>query len=147
MLQPEEEEGRPVEEGEGIGWEQLMHRDTDILDGGESLPAMPEGLPAMPEGLPAMPEGLPTMPESLPAMLEEAIRNLGQRSPPEQVQQVIAELCNIRPYTADELATIIKRNKKWIFRSYLSPMIKNGTLEYLFPSNPRHPMQAYRTKK
>lgn len=133
LLQPEEEERRPVKEGERIGGEQTMHRDTDIPDEGGSLPTMPEGLPAMLEGL--------------PAMLEEAIRNLGQRSPPEQVQQVIAELCNIRPYTADELATIIKRNKRWIFRSYLSPMIKNGTLEYLFPSNPRHPMQAYRTKK
>ncbi len=110
-----------------------MHRDTNIPDEGESLPAMPESLPAMPEGI--------------PTMLEEAIGNLGQRSPPERVQQVIAELCSIRIYTADELASIIKRNKKWIFQNYLSPMIKNGILEYTFPSNPRHPMQAYRTKK
>ena len=141
IRQPEgKEETRPVEKGEGIGREQLMHRDTNIPDEGESLPAMPEGIPTMPESLPAMPEGIPTM-------LEEAIGNLGQRSPPERVQQVIVELCSIRIYTADELATIIKRNKKWIFQNYLSPMIKNGILEYTFPSNPRHPMQAYRTKK
>jgi len=71
----------------------------------------------------------------------------GQRSPPGQVQQVITELCSIRTYTADELAVLLLRNKMWVFRSYLSPLLRAGILEYTIPENPRHPMQACRTKK
>ncbi|WP_292492238.1 ATP-binding protein [Methanoculleus sp. 10] len=117
----------------------------------DGLPTMPDGLPTMPDGLPTMPDGLPTMPDGLPAYLPTklagAIRNLGQRSPPGQVQQVVIELCSIRAYTADELAVLLRRNKKWVFRSYLSPLLRAGILEYTIPENPRHPTQAYRTKK
>jgi len=52
--------------------------------------------PAVDSGVPAMPEDLPTMPGILPTMLEEAIQTLGQRKPPERVQQVIAELRGVR---------------------------------------------------
>ncbi len=94
-----------------------------------------------------VPDGLPPMPDGLPARLAEAIRNLGQRSPPGQVQQVVTELCGIRAYTADELAVLLRRNKKWVFQSYLSPLLRAEILEYTIPENPRHPTQAYRTKK
>jgi len=87
------------------------------------------------------------MPEGLPTVLVDAIQNLGLRSSPEQLQQVIIELCSIRAYTADELAMLLRRNKKWVFRSYLSPLLRAEILEYTIPGNPRHPMQAYRTKK
>jgi len=80
-------------------------------------------------------------------MLEETIKNLGERCAPERMQSIIAELCSIRAYTADELAAIPNRNKKWVSQSYLSPMLKNGALEYTIPENPRHPMQAYRVRK
>ena len=117
---------------------------AEVQEGGGH--PMPDGLPTMPDGLPTMPDGLPTMPDGLSARLAEAIRNLGQRSPPGQVQQVITELCSIRAYTADELAVLLRRNKKWVFRSYLSPLLRAGILDYTIPENPRHPMQAYRTK-
>ncbi len=122
---------------------------AEVQEGGGH--PMPDGLPTMPDGLPTMPDGLPTMPDGLPAYLPTklagAIRNLGQRSPPGQVQQVVIELCSIRAYTADELAVLLRRNKKWVFRSYLSPLLRAGILEYTIPENPRHPTQAYRTKK
>jgi len=75
------------------------------------------------------------------------IENLGQRSPPLEIQDVIAELCTIRSFTADELAEILKRNKRWVFRSYLTPMLRDGRIEYTIPENPHHPNQAYRTKR
>ena len=65
----------------------------------------------------------PTMPGSLPTM----------QSP--------------LPTMADELAHILQRNKKWVKRSYLSLMIRNGILVYTIPDRPRHPNQAYRAKK
>lgn len=107
----------------------------------------PTHQPTMPGPLPTNLRALPTNLRALPTNLLEEIRNLGQRSPPGQVQKIIAELCAIRAFTADELAETLNRNKQWVFRSYLSPMIRDGILEYTLPGNPHHPNQAYRAKK
>ncbi len=138
LLHPGGEEMKAVERGRAIGGDHPMP---------DGLPTKPDGLPTKPDGLPTKPDGLPTMPEGLPTVLVDAIQNLGLRSSPEQLQQVIIELCSIRAYTADELAMLLRRNKKWVFRSYLSPLLRAEILEYTIPGNPRHPMQAYRTKK
>jgi ATP-dependent DNA helicase RecG len=113
----------------------------------ESLPTMVEGLPTMAESLPTMVEGLPTMLDGMPANLITEIRELGLRSPPSVIQAVVIHLCSIRPFTADELAQILQRNKKWVKSSYLVPLIRDGILEYTLPGSPKHPDQAYRTKK
>jgi hypothetical protein len=111
------------------------------------LPANLKPLPTNLKPLPANLKPLPTNLKSLPANLLEEIRGLGQRSPPGYVQKIIAELCAIRAFTAEELAEILNRNKQWVYRSYITPMIRNGILEYALPENPHHPNQAYRTKK
>ena len=90
-----------------------------LLHPGEEEKKTVEGGGAIGGGHP-VPEGLPTMPEGLPTVLVDAIQNLGLRSSPEQLQQVIIELCSIRAYTADELVMLLGRTKKWVFRSYLS---------------------------
>lgn len=72
---------------------------------------------------------------------------LEKEAPPGKVQEVISHLCGIRSYTADELAEILNRNKKWVKRSYLIPMLRDGILEYAIPESPQHPKQAYHTKK
>ncbi len=113
----------------------------------DDLPTMLDGLPTMPDDLPTMLDGLPTMLDGLPTELAEAIWNLGQRNPPGQMQQIITELCTIRAYTADELAVLLWRNKKWVLQSYLSPLLRAGVIERTISENPRHPAQAYRTKK
>lgn len=151
LLQPERAEMPPtLERGNSVQATLPTSGDTGAegrQPSSEIQPPTDDSLPTMPEGLPTMPDSLPTMPEGLPAMLKDAIRNLGQRSPPGQVQEVIADLCSIRAYTADELAEVLKRNKKWVYQSYLTPMLRDGILEYIIPENPRHPKQAYRTKK
>jgi ATP-dependent DNA helicase RecG len=93
---------------------------------------------------------LPTLPTNLtglPANLQEIIENLGQRNPPAHVQNIITELCRIRAFTADELAEILNRNKSYVFRTYLAPLIRDGVLEYTIPDNIHHPNQAYKTTK
>jgi ATP-dependent DNA helicase RecG len=87
------------------------------------------------------------MAESIPTNLIAEIHGLGKRSPPADIQVVIERLCRIRPFTADELALILNRNKKWVKLSYLSPMIRDGTLEYTIPESSRHPNQAYTAAK
>jgi ATP-dependent DNA helicase RecG len=104
-------------------------------------------LPAMPGSLPTMADSLPAMLDGIPANLIAEIRTLGLRSPPSDIQAVVARLCNIRPFTADDLAKILQRNKKWVKRSYLAPLIRDGILEYTIPDSHKHPNQAYLTKK
>jgi ATP-dependent DNA helicase RecG len=122
---------------------------TTLTDFAPAMPgtSQPANLPTMPGSLPTNLRALPTNLPPLPTNLLEEIRNLGQRSPPGHVQKIIAELCAIRAFTADELAGTLNRNKQWVFRSYLSPMIRDGILEYTMPENPHHPNQAYRAKK
>lgn len=105
-----------------------------------------EGLPTNQPTLPTNLSGLPPNLLDLPVYLYEDIARLGLRSSPSKVQDVVMKLCSIRPYTADELATILNRNKGWVFRSYLGPMIRDGRLDYTMPENPHHPNQAYRVK-
>jgi len=118
------------------------------VEGGQvqSIRTLPT-LPDMPEPLPDMPGPLPDMVEALPANLIAEIRALGKRSPPSDTKAVIERLCRIRPFTADELARILHRNKRWVKSSYLSPMIRDGILIYTIPDSPKHPNQAYRAKK
>jgi len=120
---------------------------TPAMPGTNQPTDQPTDQPTRPESLPTNLQALPANLRALPANLREEIGHLGQRSPPGNVQKIIAELCAVRAFTVDELAAILKRNKRWIFRSYISPMIRDGILEYTEPDNPHHPNQAYRAKK
>lgn len=89
---------------------------------------------------------VPNMLQPLPPHLEEAIHKVGMRGIPSDVQTLIAELCDIRPYSRAVLAELLGRTPKWIYQNYLKPMIRDGVLELTIPNNPRSPKQAYRTR-
>ena len=57
---------------------------------------------------------------------------------------LIQKLCAWQPLTAQQLIDLLKRkDKKHFVRSHLTPMIKEGTLKYLFPEDEDSPNQAY----
>ena len=122
-----------------------MDKSKPTMD--KSKPTMDKSKPTMEKSKPTMDKSKPTIADSFPPLLIEPIKGLGRKSPPSRVQEIIARICVNRAYTADELAEILNRNKKWVKRSYLFPMIRDGILEYTIPENPKHPNQAYRTKK
>ncbi|MBN1165941.1 MAG: hypothetical protein JXA44_02290 [Methanospirillaceae archaeon] len=125
---------------------------SSIMEEG-SITAMPGGktgsekvLPATLNPLPAKREGDGAGKESLPATLEMVIQNLGRRSSPAEVQAVIVELCTIRPYTRAELGKILHRSPKWIYDSYLSPLLRDGIIELYYRDKASSPNQAYRVR-
>ena len=142
---PDRLSGQAPAKSEGLPT-QLKPLPTPVSKGlPTNLPTTSSPLPAMDKSKPTLKKSKPTMAaKGLPTNLLKEIRMLGQRSPPEYVQKIIAELCAIRTFTADELAETLNRNKQWVFRSYLSPMVRDGILEYTVPENPHHPNQAYR---
>ncbi|MCX6698311.1 MAG: hypothetical protein NTV68_00050, partial [Methanomicrobiales archaeon] len=112
----------------------------------KSKPTMKESKPTMKKSKPTMKKSKPAVADSVPPLLIKPIKELGRKSPPSRVQEIIARICVNRAYTADELAAILNRNKKWVKCSYLFPMIRDGILEYTIPENPKHRNQAYRTR-
>lgn len=99
-----------------------------------------DGLSRKPEALSGLPK--PLHPD-LPADLAEAIRKLGQRAPPGEVEAAIVALCGWRELGTDELVTLLARRADTV-RSYLTRLVQQGRLRQRFPQQPNHPQQAYR---
>ncbi len=80
----------------------------------------------------------------LPPELAAQVAGLGQRRPPRDVRTAILALCRLRPWRADELATLLSRRADTVRSDYLRPMVKEGLLVLTRPEKVNDPMQAYR---
>jgi ATP-dependent DNA helicase RecG len=84
----------------------------------------------------------------LPQDLQVLINNFSKRSKVKDLRLLIQKLCAWQPLTAQQLASLLKRkDKKHFVRSYLTPMIKEGMLKYLFPEDEDSLNQAYTAEK
>ena len=110
------------------------------------LSSNPEGLSSNPDGLSSNLDGLSSNPLwlSLPTDLQALTADLGQRSQPDKVRDVIIRLCQYRAWQAAELATLFGRNPGYLGTQYLRPLVSAGVLTYTMPDQPNHPHQAYR---
>ena len=70
---------------------------------------------------------------------------LGQRHPPERVRDLVVELCQRRPWRADELALLLQRNPESIRQNYLRPLLAQKRIAMTLPDTPHSPQQAYRS--
>ena len=82
---------------------------------------------------------------ALPPHLESRVAQIGRRAQPEDVKRCIEALCSWQALRAEQLATFLDRNLSYLVSRYLSPMIREGTLEYTIPEMPNHPKQRYQT--
>ena len=106
----------------------------------------PEPKPDFPNS-PVQSSGLDKQSSGLDRFSPELLERLGrlkQRVPPELIRRLILELCALEPIRAEVLAMVLQRGKGYLIQHYLTPMIKEGALEYLFPESPAHPQQAYK---
>ncbi len=84
---------------------------------------------------------------NLPDDLQFILTQLGKKVPSTKLREAIIALCEWKEMTTSELAAILKRDKKRLVRKYLTPMTKEGLLQYKYPQMLEHPGQAYRTKQ
>lgn len=61
------------------------------------------------------------------------------------VREAIISMCRIRPLRPAELGSLLNRSAQALRQQYLNPLIDEGRLQYLYPGEPTHPNQAYRT--
>ncbi len=111
--------------------------------------------PGITNGAPGITNGAPDItisgiPQKFPPLSEElvqALQELGKKTPAQKIRTIIAQLCALSPLKLPELVEILQRDSDHLRKRYISKMITDEELEYLFPESPNHPQQAYRTKK
>lgn len=82
--------------------------------------------------------------ESLPLDLKLKIDDLRKRPSSEELKSMICTLCTWKPLTAQQIAEFLDRkDKKHLVRQYLTPLVKNGLLKYVYPERGNSPNQAY----
>jgi ATP-dependent DNA helicase RecG len=83
--------------------------------------------------------------DSLPLDLKLKIDNLRKRPSSEELKSMICTLCTWKPLTAQQIAEFLDRkDKKHLVRQYLTPLVKDGLLKYVYPERGNSPNQAYK---
>ena len=88
--------------------------------------------------------------KSQAAQRSETLRDLAEgvrsqkRAKPEQVREAILALCAVQPLSLAELGELLARAPASLQNHYLTPMLKAGVLQLLYPHHPNHPQQRYR---
>ncbi len=77
--------------------------------------------------------------------LQEKINKLGKKATKAEIEEIVLELCRIRPRTRKELSEILKCSEEYFRKEILSDMI-GKTLERTIPDSPTAPNQAYKAK-
>lgn len=82
----------------------------------------------------------------IPANLRQELAKLGLRASGKKVKSLILKICAVKPFKLPEMAFLLKRNANYLRENYLMPLVRTGELKYVFPHQPNHPQQAYKTK-
>ena len=79
----------------------------------------------------------------LPNELQERVNNIGNQASRETVCQLLIDLCAFKPYSYEELASILQRSPKALKDKYLKPLRLANKLFYWIPEMINHPLQKY----
>ena len=117
--------------------------------GGDGLSTPPQDLSTPPQDLSTPPQDLSTPPQDLstpPQEILEKISQLNQREHDrDKVKSIILDICSIRAFKANEIATYLNKGEDYVKRKYLSELIVEKRLKYIYPEMINHPEQAYIT--
>ena len=81
----------------------------------------------------------------IPGHLAARIEALGKRDAPQKLQELVLALCSQQVWSAEELASLLRRNATHVRHKYLRPLLKDRRLEMTSPEGINSPKQAYRT--
>lgn len=79
------------------------------------------------------------------AALEEmaALPRTRKKVDKDEMKDIIVRLCTGHYVTGPSLATLIERDPDALRQQYLRPLVREGRLQFAFPTTPTHAMQAY----
>lgn len=84
--------------------------------------------------------------DELPFRLQGKIYTLKERESFEILEEIILEICNVRPFRLAELGSILGKGDNYLSRKYLKPLIDSDKLKFLHSDMINHPNQAYEKK-
>lgn len=121
----------------------------DLESSGLPATAIPEvlsgHLPSLSGNLVPLSGNLHHLLQALPENLQTDLKSLKKRVSQPILSNLIKSLCRQRAFTADELATLLGKNRKYVLGRLLAPLRRQGHLELTIPDQPNHPDQAYIT--
>ena len=85
--------------------------------------------------------------DELPEALKEKIFKIGKRAPEEEMKKLLIELCDLHPFSINEISILLHRNLVFLRNHYINPLMAQGKLFYTIPEMINHPNQKYTTKK
>ena len=112
--------------------------------GMESLSTKGGGLSTMDDALSTMEPNAEALLAALPDVLRSQLDERGRRDSPEETLRLVVELCQGRELSAEELAVLLGRDRKYVMNNYIRPLLQAGRISYVIPDQPRHPAQRYR---
>ena len=127
----------------------LSSKPTTQPPQGGGLSSNPGALSSKPGGLSSNPLGSQeatraALLDDLPGSLAARLGAIGQRHPPQDIQDLVVALCTLRAWPADQLALVLRRNPEVVRQNYLRPLMRDGRLVMTRPEEPNDPQQAYR---
>jgi len=82
---------------------------------------------------------LATLPPELATLLSASDKKLDK----DALRHLILRLCAWQPLTAEQLATLLNKDRHYLRNKHLTPMIASGQLSLRYPESAKHPNQAY----
>jgi ATP-dependent DNA helicase RecG len=79
----------------------------------------------------------------MPVNLAIRLITPGKRMESVDLRGLILDLCAWQALRADELATLLQRDKKYLHNKHLTPMVQAGDLSFFYPESPNHKWQVY----
>jgi hypothetical protein len=86
-------------------------------------------------------------PESSEESSEESFVERRAWAPREQQFEALLSFCGEAWRTLPEIAGRLGRTENTVRTMYIRPLLAQGALERKYPASPRHPLQAYRTRR
>jgi DNA-directed RNA polymerase specialized sigma24 family protein len=80
----------------------------------------------------------------MPSGLAEKLKNLKQKAPLPQLEEIVWQLCHWQALSAEDLAALLGRNRNYVTNRLVTPMLRSRRLEMTIPNQPNHPLQQYR---
>jgi ATP-dependent DNA helicase RecG len=83
-----------------------------------------------------------TLLNELPGGWAARVRAIGHRRPHQEVQDLVVALCELRPWRAEMIATLLGRNAESVRQNYLHPLPRVGLIAMARPDTLNDPDQA-----
>lgn len=84
--------------------------------------------------------------DTLTPNLDTSNQKCSKKLSKEELHKLIIEACKSNYITIEQIALAVNRSQAYLQNEVLPFLVSHGNLERLYPDNPNHPNQAYKTQ-